>query len=237
MSLHPPNQQRTRRTCTVPGCDRRYEARGYCTLHYERWRRSNEAQGGTPPLARQPQGRQRIYQGCSIPGCDEKHAARGFCSRHYYQQRAQQGSNWANHTPRVTQPWTPERLALLDQMLEEARPRHEMAVALNCTVKAVASAIDQHDIRSERERHLTMPGVAALLGVLPWVVRQWVADGYLRTVGTTPNIFVRRADLVAFLSMPAHWHRWDPDSITDSALKRGAIKVRGSRHNGDGGAS
>jgi len=35
-------------TCTVPDCDRQHEARGYCSLHYKRWKRHGD------PLASQP---------------------------------------------------------------------------------------------------------------------------------------------------------------------------------------
>ncbi len=29
-------------TCSVDGCDRRYRARGFCDLHYQRWRRHGD---------------------------------------------------------------------------------------------------------------------------------------------------------------------------------------------------
>lgn len=34
----------TSRTCSVPGCDRAHEARGWCKTHYSRWRRTGEIQ-------------------------------------------------------------------------------------------------------------------------------------------------------------------------------------------------
>src|SRR5215210_6680043 len=44
-----------KRTCTVKGCDRKVQAKGYCPTHYQRWRRFGVATGadiGTRGVAR-----------------------------------------------------------------------------------------------------------------------------------------------------------------------------------------
>ena len=55
--------------CSVDGCDRRYRARGFCNLHYLRWRRHGD------PLT------VRTRPKCVF--CDQPHRARGFCWSHY----------------------------------------------------------------------------------------------------------------------------------------------------------
>lgn len=61
------------RICSIPDCDRRHYARGWCAKHYSKWRRS-----GTPePTVWAKDGQ------CSIDGCGGAPDARGLCSTHY----------------------------------------------------------------------------------------------------------------------------------------------------------
>lgn len=59
-----------KRTCSVEGCDKPVEARGWCKAHYNRWRRN-----GTTELPLKAQ--------CSVPGCERVVSARGWCITHY----------------------------------------------------------------------------------------------------------------------------------------------------------
>lgn len=59
--------------CTVPGCQRRNVALGWCRTHYSRWVRHGNV---ADPL---PRARKR----CSIVGCQEPSVARELCRKHY----------------------------------------------------------------------------------------------------------------------------------------------------------
>lgn len=62
------------RTCSIDGCDRPVRARGWCGLHYQRWK----AHGN--PLGSVVASPKPI---CSIDGCEDVSNARGLCDRHY----------------------------------------------------------------------------------------------------------------------------------------------------------
>ena len=64
------------RTCTIPGCGKKHDARGYCSGHYQKWRAYGD------PLVNK---RQRSF--CSVDGCGRDHAAKGYCRAHYYRWR------------------------------------------------------------------------------------------------------------------------------------------------------
>lgn len=65
------------RSCTVEGCTKSARTRGWCSMHYERWRVLNTP---TPPPVAAP---------CSIDGCHKDATARGWCSMHWWR--------WRNH--------------------------------------------------------------------------------------------------------------------------------------------
>lgn len=60
----------SKRTCSVDNCHRPHMARGWCEMHYGRWRRKNRPRSTTP---------------CSFKGCDRFVHARELCSGHYNQ--------------------------------------------------------------------------------------------------------------------------------------------------------
>lgn len=63
--------------CTIAGCKKPHEARGWCRKHYARWRRLGDPLGG---------GRRRPAPAdgqCTIESCGRPHHGRGFCSTHY----------------------------------------------------------------------------------------------------------------------------------------------------------
>jgi len=55
-------------TCKAEGCEKDVVGKGYCTRHYNAWRR------GDMPKAR--------YKTCRTQGCRKKQTAAGHCEEH-----------------------------------------------------------------------------------------------------------------------------------------------------------
>lgn len=66
---------RVARVCSVDGCERKHEARGYCSTHYQRLMKGLKIDS---PI-KSPDG----SQGCLIEKCDRAHLAGGYCKVHY----------------------------------------------------------------------------------------------------------------------------------------------------------
>lgn len=64
----------TERICSVEDCERGIIARGWCEMHYRRWKKH-----GDPTFERQ---KEKLI--CSIDGCEKPFLARGWCRNHYY---------------------------------------------------------------------------------------------------------------------------------------------------------
>ena len=62
--------------CMVEGCDRNSHCRGWCKLHYERWRRL-----GSPTAPGTRNFNHSAF--CSVGECSEPYHARGYCKYHY----------------------------------------------------------------------------------------------------------------------------------------------------------
>lgn len=77
------------RLCSVDGCALPRKSRGWCSTHYERWRRN-----GDPLVA-------RVYRvdSCSVEGCERAHEYRGFCSMHA--QRLRKSGTTTDPVPRA----------------------------------------------------------------------------------------------------------------------------------------
>ena len=54
--------------CSIEGCKRAYQAKGYCFFHYDKWK------GGKLPKTR--------FKTCSKEGCKKKVVAHGLCEEH-----------------------------------------------------------------------------------------------------------------------------------------------------------
>lgn len=66
------------RTCAVDDCDRPATGRGWCHMHYQRWKRTGDALTDRVRLASVRE--QRL---CAIEGCGRPHLARDWCTAHY----------------------------------------------------------------------------------------------------------------------------------------------------------
>lgn len=57
------------RTCTIDDCGKKHWAKGYCSYHYERFRREGKIAVST----------------CTIDGCGKPLHGKGLCVKHYRQ--------------------------------------------------------------------------------------------------------------------------------------------------------
>lgn len=87
------------RTCSVDGCERTHEARGWCNLHYQRWKKTGDVGAASPLVVRSDAAGAR----CSEEGCLREARARGMCANHNHKTR-RHGSpegKWSVATDRV----------------------------------------------------------------------------------------------------------------------------------------
>lgn len=75
-------------TCSVDGCDRPVNARGFCKRHYYRWSRYGDPLGTPPP--RDPKPRRPLIP-CTVEDCERDQYAHGLCEAHYARQRRHGG--------------------------------------------------------------------------------------------------------------------------------------------------
>jgi transcriptional regulator with XRE-family HTH domain len=61
--------------CSVEGCEREHKARGFCQMHYQKWRKYGD------PLVEKNQ--KNIGLECSVAGCELRAVAKGYCDKHY----------------------------------------------------------------------------------------------------------------------------------------------------------
>ena len=85
------------RACSVDGCDRPQRARGWCYMHWERWKTRGDP-GQPEPL------RMKNPEVCIEPACNRKPAARGWCKDHYQRWSRHGDPNQQVYRPRGTPP-------------------------------------------------------------------------------------------------------------------------------------
>lgn len=61
--------------CSIEDCEEDAHARGWCMLHYSRWRRTGTTNA--------PEPREPAPDTCTIDDCNNPYYARGYCSTHY----------------------------------------------------------------------------------------------------------------------------------------------------------
>lgn len=80
----------TKRTCAVEACERPHWARGWCEMHYDRWKKNGDT-GSTEPnrVWRHRSIPRRIgldganSRVCAVDGCDRQRQARDWCKSHW----------------------------------------------------------------------------------------------------------------------------------------------------------
>ncbi len=65
----------TDRTCSLDGCDRPHVARGWCGLHWRRWKKEGDP---GEPYTRRIVGQKF----CGLDSCDSPYVANGLCGKH-----------------------------------------------------------------------------------------------------------------------------------------------------------
>lgn len=66
------------RTCQIDECDFKHYARGWCLIHYNRWRKH-----GDPNILKPSKWHGPSMEKCSYDGCEEYGRIKGLCRRHY----------------------------------------------------------------------------------------------------------------------------------------------------------
>jgi hypothetical protein len=70
--------RREHRKCSVPGCGRKHDSRGFCTAHYKRMKRHGTIDA---PV------RRRMAPYCQVPECGRPTVAFEMCTIHYQRAR------------------------------------------------------------------------------------------------------------------------------------------------------
>lgn len=85
--------------CEVEGCKRAYRAKGYCNVHFKKWRRGELSRKGR-------------YKTCHEEKCTQPQAQRGLCAKHYEEWVAsRKGTNSAPAAAEASEPSASESSA------------------------------------------------------------------------------------------------------------------------------
>ena len=131
--------------------------------------------------------------------------------------------------------WTKQREWQLMTLWEEGNGHQEIADEMGVSRESVKNHCARMGLTrvAARRAGMTAREVQRLLGfscAKQIVIR--IERGHLNgrnayAAGPRLTWFVTDADVRDYLRKPEHWQDWDPDRITDPALKRFALRVRG----------
>lgn len=68
---------RTQRLCKIDRCEKPAKGRGWCSMHWWRWKNYGD------PHYKKQRG-QKPPKPCTVEGCGERAHAHGYCGPHYY---------------------------------------------------------------------------------------------------------------------------------------------------------
>lgn len=71
-------EAKSTRACGVEGCDQSSRARGWCSMHYARWKSTGATGAATPKVGPRVQP-----EACSIDGCSNLSHCKSWCKTHY----------------------------------------------------------------------------------------------------------------------------------------------------------
>lgn len=148
------------RTCSIAGCEKPASKRGWCGMHYMRWRTH-----GDPEVSLRP-GTNKDRT-CSAEGCANKAHARGLCGKHYQEDRAVRNGSRQCRRAKCTS------LAVLDGLCKphyNQRRRidaeKELRDARRCSVEGCGRPYDADDLCTlhyQRRRRYGDVGPAGLM--------------------------------------------------------------------------
>jgi len=186
------------KVCTIPDCNNKHSAKGYCIQHYQRWYRYGDAMKETKQ--KHPTGI------CEIQDCTNKHVAQGFCRKHY--------TRWKNNgDPNVVH----DRIGLQFCQIPDCNEEHVAQGFCNkhykrwkkyndplypvkfqyfckiplCNKKHMAKGYCYQHYRGLREYgnpNLTFYSLEHLTSLETYVYRLYDVDGNLLYIGITRNI-------------------------------------------------
>lgn len=75
--------QSTNLFCSIQGCERPTKSRGWCDVHYRRWRNYGDPLIILKPRSGQPVSYLLVKPQCKVDGCSKEMDAKGYCPNHY----------------------------------------------------------------------------------------------------------------------------------------------------------
>ena len=128
--------------------------------------------------------------------------------------------------------WTARDLFRLDMLLDQGLSDAAIARRLKRTPEAISLTRKRHGLKSRSSRLMSARMVADLMGVgCAKSVIAWIEHGYLAGKrgprrGPYRQWQVDEEALWRFIENRYHWHRWEPERITDPALREWAMELR-----------
>ena len=135
--------------------------------------------------------------------------------------------------------WTTARLFRLAELTDRGWSDERIAAALShdwlrpISARAIVTVRSRYGLTGQRAAWLSSVDVGRLLGVGHERVAVWVRNGWLagrqgRSSGRGHAWMIRHAALWAFVADPLYWPLWEPEAVTDAALRRHVATVRGA---------